>query len=400
MHNTEEGTMWIRVDVATPDGRKARRAARAIADREVPQVDAHEPRVVLGTLVMIWIKTRIQAPDGVLAGYDAEDLADMAGCSAPEIEALIEAGWIDRRPDGLEIHEWMEHNGDHLREAKRKRDSRASKGSIASSDGASGPAVNSSVTSVTSVTSRRADRRGKTRTGDGCPPDVRGREEGDTARDLETGPPGAVPGPDTKAHVGAQDARTALFSRAGVPEEQWDAVDAFCGLSAGDLSPEAQAQRGSIAQMAPEDRDALLEPLGEVHRQRIVDLLSAGGEGSKTGATPGDIAIETKQPKAQRVHVGAIAEMSKSLGKAGQATTIRLATWLFNRGITHSGLLERFVRHYVTHAAGIREPFAYYNPGRDGFEFIRNRCAADAATEEHQALLAAERRWLQGASAD
>ena len=31
--------------------------------------------MVLGTLVMIWIKTRIQAPDGVLAGYDAEDLA-------------------------------------------------------------------------------------------------------------------------------------------------------------------------------------------------------------------------------------------------------------------------------------------------------------------------------------
>lgn len=396
MHNTEEGNMWIRVDVATPDGRKARRAARAIADRDVPQVDAHEPRVVLGTLVMIWIKTRIQAPDGVLAGYDAEDLADMAGCSAPEIEALIEAGWIDRRPDGLEIHEWMEHNGDHLREAKRKRDSRASKGSTARSDGASGPAVNSS---VTSVTSRRADGRGKTRTGDGCPPDVRGREEGDPARDLETGPPGAVPGPDTKAHVGAQDARTALFSRAGVPEEQWDAVDAFCGLSAADQSPEAQSQRLSIATMIPEDRADLLEPLGEVHRQRIVDLLSAGGEGSKTGATPADIAIETK-PKAQRVHIGAIAEMSKSLGKAGQATTIRLATWLFNRGITHSGLLERFVRHYVTHAAGIREPFAYYNPGRDGFEFIRNRCAADAATEEHQALLAAERRWLQGASAD
>ena len=109
----------------------------------------------------------------------------------------------------------------------------------------------------------------------------------------------------------------------------------------------------------PEDR-ADAEPLGEVHRQRIVDLLSAGGEGSKTGATPADIAIETK-PKRAVVHIGAIAEMSKSLARPDRLPRSGPPRF-FNRGITHPACFERsIVRHYhVTHAAGIREPFAYY----------------------------------------
>ena len=40
---------------------------------------------------MIWIKTRIQAPDGVLRWHDAEDPPTWQD-AAPEIEALIEAG--------------------------------------------------------------------------------------------------------------------------------------------------------------------------------------------------------------------------------------------------------------------------------------------------------------------
>ena len=46
MHNTEEGKHRIRVDVATPDGRKKRAGphAQSLMWDAVPQVDAHEPR--------------------------------------------------------------------------------------------------------------------------------------------------------------------------------------------------------------------------------------------------------------------------------------------------------------------------------------------------------------------
>ena len=398
MHDREEMTMWIRVDVATPDGRKARRLARAIEHGPpLEPVPAHDPRVVLGTLVMLWLKTRVHAPDGVLADYAIGDIADLIGCTDAEVQAMVETQWLDQRPEGFEVHEWMEHNGDHLREAQRKRETRDGK-SRASESGPEGPASSLSRPSRPSRPVRHADVRETAadgrRTSSGRPR---------TTEDAGLTPPEPRNGSTVlppQAPVDAASGRVAIFTAAGVPKDQWDGIEAYCGLSADDDSPEANAQRLSLAAMDHDELTALLEPVGEANRQRALDLLhTATGGATKSGATLADIKRETA-PTVKRVHVGAIAEMSKGLGKTGQATAIRLATWLFNHGVTHDGLLKRFVQHYVDHAAGIREPYAYYNPGRDGFEFIRTRCAADASVDEHEALLAAERRWLTGADAD
>lgn len=382
--------MWIRVDVAAPDGRKARRLQRAIELANVPPVPAHDPRVVLGTLAMLWIRTRVQAPHGFFDGHAPEDIAALVGCTDAEARALLEIGWLDLTDAGLEVHQWMEHNGDHLLEAKRKRDARAAdRARRAIESGAPAPAVDRPVLSRP-VTSR----------GRPAPdPDVRRTSTG-----RDEGPPGPESGPvaPSGSSHDAHGARGAIFAAGGVHDGEAEAFEAYAGLQATDDSPEANARRAAFARMDVPARAAMLEPVAEANRQRVLVLLSLTGRrepGPDSIGDAADLATETRAPAPgePRLNVARIAEIAAGLGKTRQALAIRLAQWLHNRGVTHAGLLERFIHHFAAHADAIRSPFAYFNPGREGFEIIRQRCAAEAATDEHEALKAAEIRWLAGA---
>lgn len=388
--------MWIRVDVATPDGRKLRKLAREIEQRGAPPIPAHDTRALLGTLVLLWIRTRIQAPDGLLAGYAVEDIADLVGCSADEAAAMLEAGWIDSTPDGPAVHGWMEHNGEHLREAKRKREARAT----GTEPGRAKPGA--AERPASSVASRPVPSRPVARKSAGRPPDVRG-----LPRTLPEGPQDS-PGPDPDHEPAREPAgppvpavgpRAALYASLGVEPGEADMIDAHLGLGPRDETPDAQRRRTRVAGLPAPERAELLAPQGEANRQRLLNLLGlvAGGR-APDGTTLEDLRRETGTPVGPRPNIAAIAERAKPLGRTGQAAAIRLAQWLFNRGVAHEGLLMRFIAHYCDNASAIREPFAYYNPGRDGFELIRTRCAAEAAQDEHEALKAAEQRWLRGAA--
>ena len=69
----------------------------------------------IGYLIDLWIATAISRPDGILEGWTARDIAEEVDWSdEPEklLKSLQEAGWIDRRDDGIVIiHDWRTHQG-------------------------------------------------------------------------------------------------------------------------------------------------------------------------------------------------------------------------------------------------------------------------------------------------
>ena len=156
--------MWIRVDTSAPEHRKTKRLLARL--KAMPPVPADDPRVVLGTLTELWLKTRQQAPDGAFDGYTPEDLAGLLEVDVAVVDALIEAGFVQRTDFGLEVVNWEEHNGQHLKEAKKKKAQRAAKRAATPS---TGPAPASSLSRP--VSSRREDIPGTSR---GCPGDTAG----------------------------------------------------------------------------------------------------------------------------------------------------------------------------------------------------------------------------------
>lgn len=124
--------MWVRVDVAVPEHRKTKRMRTALQRRGATAIALPATHTILltGIVATLWIKTRLQAPDGFFNGYTREDmvsLLDLNEGGAEIVDALIEAGYLEQRADGFAIPDWMEHNGQHLREAKRVAASRSSK---------------------------------------------------------------------------------------------------------------------------------------------------------------------------------------------------------------------------------------------------------------------------------
>ena len=91
-----------------------------------------------------------------------------------------------------------------------------------------------------------------------------------------------------------------------------------------------------------------------------------------------------------------IAAAARTLGPPGVKRAIRLAQHLAKKGVTHRGLLLRFVRHFVAGYSRIGNEFAYYNPGADGFEAIRASLAGRMGEEEGKEFKAAEKAWLEG----
>jgi len=70
------------------------------------------PRSATDCLIDLWINTAQNHPDGILSGMDAIDLALDAGWTGdPEqfVQALIEAGFLEKTNDGYVLHDWGDH---------------------------------------------------------------------------------------------------------------------------------------------------------------------------------------------------------------------------------------------------------------------------------------------------
>lgn len=79
----------------------------------------------IGLLLRLWWWAMDYAPDGSLERYDADDLARATHWKGePEelLEALIGAGWIDRGPEGLQIHDWYQYAGRLMEQREIKRE--------------------------------------------------------------------------------------------------------------------------------------------------------------------------------------------------------------------------------------------------------------------------------------
>lgn len=112
---------WIRTDVDLATHPKTLKFAAAIRAAGEGARLGPKPHAWLDDL---WRFTRKFAPDGNLCSFDAGDIALGAGWDGPPgvfMSALKDAKLIEEGKDGWEIHDWWEHNGQHLREAEKKR---------------------------------------------------------------------------------------------------------------------------------------------------------------------------------------------------------------------------------------------------------------------------------------
>ncbi len=79
----------------------------------------------IGILLRLWWWAMDYAPDGSLGRYDADDLARAThwkGDAEDLLEALIGAGWIDKGPEGLQIHDWYQYAGRLMEQREIKRE--------------------------------------------------------------------------------------------------------------------------------------------------------------------------------------------------------------------------------------------------------------------------------------
>jgi hypothetical protein len=82
------------------------------------------------------------------------------------------------------------------------------------------------------------------------------------------------------------------------------------------------------------------------------------------------------------------------LDRAGQRTVAQLINRLHARGIVTTGVLVKIARLYVEDRSRIKNVFAYFSPGSEGFDFIRTRMSAELQVEEHEAIKLADPTWL------
>lgn len=66
-------------------------------------------------LIDLWLAVAMDCPEGILAGWDEEDIADACDWEKePKIlvDALIECHWLEKNSDGeYALHDWCEHQG-------------------------------------------------------------------------------------------------------------------------------------------------------------------------------------------------------------------------------------------------------------------------------------------------
>ncbi|GAB6096418.1 hypothetical protein JCM14469_26710 [Desulfatiferula olefinivorans] len=91
----------IRLSIGFKNHRKRKKLRRLVGDR----ADSY--------LIDLWLTVALDRPDGVLTGWNADDVADSCGWEGEPkmlLDALTESGWIDVAEDGLMVvHDWSEH---------------------------------------------------------------------------------------------------------------------------------------------------------------------------------------------------------------------------------------------------------------------------------------------------
>lgn len=115
---------WIESHQSLLNHRKTGRLARALSVSKVTAV---------GHLHAFWWWCMDNAPTGVLAGIDPEDIADGAAWEGEPkafIDALVYAGFVDSAPGDECVHDWMDYAGKLIekreKDAERKRLARQS----------------------------------------------------------------------------------------------------------------------------------------------------------------------------------------------------------------------------------------------------------------------------------
>jgi len=93
-----------------------------------------------GVLVSLWSTTADNAPDGGIGKLTDEEIAteiEWEGDPTALIEALVDAGWLDRDGETLRgercrltIHDWKDHCPDYIKERLRKQNWRSRKREI------------------------------------------------------------------------------------------------------------------------------------------------------------------------------------------------------------------------------------------------------------------------------
>ena len=110
---------WLKVEQALPTHRKTLLGAQLMS------MDDHK---FLGHVLHFWLWALDHATDdGLLPGLPDDVLGERAGFSKRQgrvfIETLIEAGFIDKCPRGLLLHDWPEYAG-KLNERREKEKQR------------------------------------------------------------------------------------------------------------------------------------------------------------------------------------------------------------------------------------------------------------------------------------
>lgn len=356
--------MWNRVEVGLSSHRKTKRLMGRAA------LDA---RNAVGALVLLWEAVRLQAPDGNLDGWDVEELGGVMGFSeadAPRVvDALVAAGYLERTTVGFLVHDWDVHNGQHVKDAQRKKSERQAKKSA----DVHGRPPDGDATNLTDEPDKTDEREA---------PGVASQRAGTLTRDqvFET--------------AGATDAEAAL-------------VDAYCGLQAGDESEGANATRLALVSsqdwresvstvLLSADEAAQVQEAANTGAGVVLGLIGAIADSKRMPASPGK-AAPVKKAGPTRVHVGAVFELTKSLPKADQVVALQLTQRLFNAGVHNGEILKAVAQHYIDHRGNIRNPWAYYSPGGEGFDWIQTRWSASMSVAEGEAFKALDKNWLKAA---
>jgi hypothetical protein len=119
MHPEGGSKMWIRVELNLRHHEKTADLASRLGEDAGP--------IPEGWLVRLWSVTMEREPDGRLDGWTPEKVERAVGWTGKAgtfYSAILESGFAHKTSNGIEIHDWREHNGQFLRDAERKRKSR------------------------------------------------------------------------------------------------------------------------------------------------------------------------------------------------------------------------------------------------------------------------------------
>ncbi len=108
----------IRLSVTFFQHRKTKKLAKKLGDEAVL------------SLLKLWSRVAIEKPDGILSGWDHEDIsleADYGGDSEKFLDCLMVAGFIDHNEIGYSLHNWATRQGWVAKSVERSDKSRMSR---------------------------------------------------------------------------------------------------------------------------------------------------------------------------------------------------------------------------------------------------------------------------------